>query len=64
VAQHRERLTQTTKRFLRQHLRQTRKVAQFSAFERLFSLWHIIHVPFFCMMVISVLVHVLAVHMY
>jgi hypothetical protein len=64
VAQHRERLTHTTQKFLRQHLRQTRKVSQFSAYERLFSLWHIIHVPFFCMMVISAVVHVVAVHMY
>jgi hypothetical protein len=64
VAQHRERLTRSTQRFLRQHLRQTRKVAQFSAYERLFSLWHIIHVPFFCMMVVSAIVHVVAVHMY
>jgi hypothetical protein len=64
VAQHRERLTRATQNFLRQHLRQTRRVAQFGSYERLFSLWHIIHVPFFCMMVVSVLVHVLAVHMY
>ena len=64
VAQHRERLTHTTQKFLRQHLRQTRKVSQFGAYERLFSLWHIIHVPFFCMMVISAVVHVVAVHMY
>jgi len=64
VAQHRDRLTQTTQKFLRQHLRRTRQVSQFSAYERLFSLWHIIHVPFFCMMVISAVVHVVAVHMY
>ena len=64
VAQHRERLTRTTQKFLRQHLRQARQVSQFSAYERLFSLWHIIHVPFFCMMVISAVVHVFAVHMY
>lgn len=33
-------------------------------FERLFSLWHIIHVPFFIMLVITVIFHILAVHMY
>ena len=64
VAQHRERLTKVTQKFLREHLRQTRKVSQFSAYERLFSLWHIVHVPFFCMMVVSAIVHVVAVHMY
>jgi hypothetical protein len=64
VAQHREPLTRATQKFLRQHLRRARQVSQFSAYERLFSLWHIIHVPFFCMMVISAVVHVVAVHMY
>lgn len=33
-------------------------------FERLFSLWHIIHIPFFIMLVITVIFHILAVHMY
>ena len=41
-----------------------RKTAAFRVYERLFSLWHIIHVPFFCMMVVSAIVHVVAVHMY
>lgn len=33
-------------------------------FERLFSLWHVIHVPFFIMLVASTIFHVVAVHMY
>lgn len=33
-------------------------------FERLFSLWHVIHVPFFIMLVASAIFHVIAVHMY
>lgn len=40
------------------------RVAQFSFYERLFSLWHIFHLPIFLMMVLSALMHVLAVHMY
>jgi hypothetical protein len=64
VAEHRERLERATRRFLRQHLRQVRRVSQYNAGERLFALWHVIHVPFFLMMVLSVLVHILAVHMY
>lgn len=64
VAEHRDRLETATRRFLREHLRRVRRVSQFNAGERLFSLWHVVHVPFFCMMVVSVLVHVLAVHMY
>jgi hypothetical protein len=64
VSKHRGRLMRTTQNYLRIHLKQTRQVAQFGTYERLFSLWHIIHVPFFIMMVISALVHVLAVHLY
>ena len=41
-----------------------RQVAQLSFYERLFSLWHIFHMPLFILLVISALVHVLAVHMY
>ena len=41
-----------------------RRVAQLSFYERLFSLWHVFHMPLFLLLVISALVHVLAVHMY
>lgn len=46
------------------YLLAVRHTAQFTAYERLFSLWHILHVPFVFMLVISGLVHVIAVHMY
>lgn len=38
--------------------------AQFSAYERLFRWWHILHVPFVWLLFISAIVHVIAVHMY
>lgn len=46
------------------YLEAARHAAQFSVYERLFSLWHILHVPFVFMLVISGVVHVIAVHMY
>lgn len=58
------RLEEAVQRYLAAHLRQVRQVARFSAFERLFSLWHVIHVPFFLMMVLAAVIHVLAVHLY
>ena len=51
-------------RMLATHLRRVRRVAEFHSYERLFSLWHIFHLPFFYILVITALVHVLAVHMY
>lgn len=38
--------------------------AQFSAYERLFSLWHVLHIPFVYIFVFSAIVHVVAVHIY
>jgi hypothetical protein len=40
------------------------KASQLSIWERLFSYWHIIHVPFIYLLVFSGVVHVVAVHMY
>jgi hypothetical protein len=40
------------------------RTAQFAAYERLFALWHVLHVPFVYMLVISAVVHVVAVHAY
>jgi hypothetical protein len=41
-----------------------RKAAAFKVYERLFSLWHILHLPLFFMMIITAIIHVFAVHMY
>ena len=46
------------------HLRAIQRVAQFGVFERLFSWWHVLHVPLVYMMVLSAIAHVVAVHMY
>jgi len=46
------------------YLRSTREVAHFSTYERLFSLWHVLHVPLVYMLVLSAIAHVVAVHMY
>jgi hypothetical protein len=40
------------------------RVAQYSAYERLFALWHLAHLPFVYLLVISAVVHVIAVHAY
>lgn len=59
-----EALTAADVRLLGAYLRQIQRVAQFDTYERLFALWHVLHVPFVYMMVISAVVHVVAVHMY
>jgi hypothetical protein len=39
-------------------------VAQFAAYERLFALWHVLHLPFVFMLFFSTVAHVVYVHMY
>jgi len=47
-----------------QYLNAVTRVVQFSAYERLFSLWHVAHIPFVYLLVVSAIVHVVAVHAY
>lgn len=41
-----------------------RKAARFYLFERLFALWHVLHLPLFVLLVLTTLIHVIAVHLY
>ena len=45
-------------------LHAVQRAGQFSAYERLLSLWHAVHIPFLCMLLITAVVHVVAVHAY
>lgn len=46
------------------YVRAVQQVAQFGAYERLFSCWHVLHMPLIFMLVLSAIAHVIAVHMY
>lgn len=46
------------------YLDTVQQAAQFSAYERLFRLWHILHSPFVWLLGFSAIVHVVAVNMY
>ena len=45
-------------------LESIRKIAEFNFYERLFSIWHLLHFPLFLMLIVSGIVHGIAVHMY
>lgn len=47
-----------------QLIRQTRKVAEFGFYERLFVMWHIFHIPLVYMLFIAAVIHIIAVHLY
>ena len=50
--------------FIERYVNGALRVAQFARYERLFSLWHLLHVPLLWMMVLSAIAHVVAVHAY
>ncbi|MDX9994407.1 MAG: hypothetical protein RBS28_03715 [Rhodocyclaceae bacterium] len=49
---------------LEKTLQAAHRTALFTSYERLFSLWHVIHIPFLCMLFVTAVVHVVAVHAY
>jgi len=51
-------------RVIRGYLHSLRGVVEFDFYARLFALWHVLHIPLFTMLVVSGIVHVVAVHMY
>ncbi len=52
------------RRLVQEYLGAVVRVAQFSAYDRVFSLWHVAHLPFVVLLVVSAVVHVVAVHAY
>lgn len=47
-----------------EYLDSVHRVAQFTVYERLFALWHVLHVPLVYMLVLCAVAHVVAVHIY
>jgi hypothetical protein len=64
VALEHKRLGLTARAYADRRLAATRRVASFEGYERLFSLWHALHIPLIFMMVIAAVIHVIAVHVY
>ncbi len=56
--------TRAAQALVADYLRGVQRLAQFTVFERLFSWWHVLHVPLVYMLVLSAIAHVIAVHMY
>lgn len=59
---HRQR--RAANKLITRHFNAVLKVAEFSFYERFFSLWHVFHLPLFLLLIIALAIHVIAVHMY
>ena len=55
-------------RHARQHVNEflyyATRASQLKFWEHMFSLWHILHVPLFFILLVSGVIHVVAVHLY
>jgi len=64
VAGQRRRLRRTAFAYIDRRLAATRRLADFQVFERLFSVWHALHIPLIVMLLLAGIVHVIVVHLY
>jgi hypothetical protein len=64
VAAESKRLRRAANTYIDRRLAATNRVAQFQGYERLFSLWHALHIPLIFMLIIAAVVHVIAVNVY
>lgn len=64
LAAERDRVEEAVMRYASRRLAATRNVAELRLYERLFALWHVLHLPLFFMLLVAGIVHVIAVHIY
>lgn len=64
VASQRHRFERVTSEYVARRIRATQAVVEFRIYERLFSVWHILHMPLFLMLIAAGIVHVISVHVY
>lgn len=64
VATQKERFERVAFDYISRRLRASRELAEFRVYERLFSVWHVLHVPLFLLLIAAGIVHVVAVHLY
>jgi hypothetical protein len=56
--------SQSFDRKLKRYLFAVARAEAFALYERLFALWHVLHLPLFIILVFAALAHVVAVHLY
>lgn len=49
---------------LKRYFKALRRTGSFAVYERLFALWHVLHLPLIFLLVLTAIIHVVAVHLY
>ena len=50
--------------YLAEYIERLHRITEFRLYERLFALWHVLHVPLLFLLIFATVVHVIAVHLY
>jgi hypothetical protein len=64
ITRHAQRIASVARNYAERRLEAGRRVAEYKMYAKLFSYWHILHIPLFFMLLIAGLVHVVAVNVY
>jgi hypothetical protein len=64
IARHAIQIGAVARRYADRRLEAGRRTSEYQTYARLFSYWHVLHIPFFFMLLISAIVHVVAVNLY
>jgi hypothetical protein len=64
LARHAIQLGTAARHYADRRLKEGRRTAEYRAYARLFSYWHVLHIPIFFMLLISAIVHIIAVNVY
>jgi len=64
IAQHAYRIAIVARRYAERRFEAGRRMVEYRTYARLFSMWHVLHIPLFFMLLIAGIVHVVAVNVY
>lgn len=64
VAKQSDRFERVAFDYVSRRMKVTREVVEFRIYEKLFSVWHVLHMPLFLMLIAAGIVHVISVHVY
>ncbi len=64
VAEHAQRLAKAAGIYASKRLEAGRRTTEYQVYAKLFSLWHVLHLPLFFMLLIAGIVHVVAINIY
>lgn len=64
IARHAQRIAEVARRYAYRRIDAGRRVAEYQMYARLFSFWHVLHIPLFFMLLIAGIAHVIAVNVY